>query len=61
MANRTATETVRDQRLALSILNEYILNGQQSLAATQIGAVITALQTLQTAIGSATDQTITTL
>lgn len=58
---RTLMETVRDQRLALSVLNELCMNGQQSEASTQIGTIITTLQTLQTSINSADNATITTL
>lgn len=54
-------EQVRAARLDLSILNEYVMNGQQSLASTQIGSIITNLQGLQTSINAATNQSITRL
>lgn len=54
-------EQVRAARLDLSILNEYVMNGQQSLASTQIGSIITNLQGLQTSINAATNQSITCL
>jgi hypothetical protein len=54
-------EQLRDQRLAISVLVEQIMNGQQSDASTQIGTIITTLQTIQTAVNAATDATITTL
>lgn len=54
-------EQLRDQRLAISVLVEQIMNGQQSDASTQIGTIITTLQTIQTAVNAATNATITTL
>jgi len=61
MAQPTLPATNRDLRLALSVLNEYIINGQQALAAAQILAIKTAIDAEKVLIDAATDATLTTL
>lgn len=61
MAQPTLPATNRDLRLALSVLNEYIINGQQALAAAQIASIKAIVDAEKTSIDSATDATLTTL
>jgi hypothetical protein len=56
-----AQEQLRIQRLQISELIQYMGNGDQADALTTINAIVTALQTIQTAISSATNASITTL
>lgn len=61
MAQPTLPATNRDLRLALSVLNEYIINGQQALAAAQIASIKAAIDAEKVLIDAATDSTLTTL
>lgn len=55
-------ETIRQQRLALSVLNEQLGNGEQANSTTNITAIIAALTVIQGQIaGASSGANLTTI